>query len=319
MLNELRAQFGNTVTTGDLVAYNRDYMRRARAGELKLLSRGVWDLSGKGASKAAGTGAIAAVDKPVDAALIRKRFEVLSILADGVVDGNIRALIVSGSAGVGKTHELEKKLKDGARSGKIDSYNTVKGSISSVCMFQTLYDNREKGQVLVFDDTDKVFEDEETLNLLKAALDTSATRTISWAKASRFLDGNSIPTQFDYEGQIVFITNKNPDAIIARGGKLAPHMSALLSRGIFLDLCIHDARAIMVRVEQVLKESDLAQKLKLTDKEEKMIVEWMHKHIQELRTISIRTVIQLAGFIKTSPINWQDLAEITLLKSTFNN
>lgn len=318
MLNELRAQFGNTVTTGDLVAYNRDYMRRARAGELKLLSRGVWDLSGKGAKSAAGA-AVVEVEKPIDAALIRKRFQVLSTLADGVVDGNIRALIVSGSAGVGKTHELDKKLKDGARSGKITSHNTIKGSISSVCMFQTLYDNREKGQVLVLDDTDKVFEDEETMNLLKAALDTSNERTISWAKASRYLDGASIPTQFDYEGQIVFITNKNPDAIIARGGKLAPHMSALLSRGIFLDLCIHDARAIMVRVEQVLAESDLAKKLKLSESEVKVIVDWMHKHIQSLRTVSIRTVIQLAGFIKTSPKEWQDLAEITLLKSTFNN
>lgn len=316
MLNELRARFGNTVSTADLVAYNRAYMRRARSGELKLLSRGVWDLTGTG--KAVANNALVATPAPeikVDPALIRKRFEVMSMLADGVVNDNIRALIVAGSAGVGKTHELEKKLTAAVRDDQIESYETIKGSISAVVLYQTLYNNREKGQVIVFDDSDKVFEDEEAMNLLKAALDTSKVRKISWAKASRYLSDSDVPNSFDYEGQIVFITNKDPEREIARNTKLSPHMSALLSRSVFLDLCIHDNRAIMVRIEQVLEESDLKDSLKLKDADVKTILKWMHGNIDKLRHVSIRTVIQLAGFIKTTE-NWEEIAEVTLLKSS---
>lgn len=310
MLEELRSQFGSTVTTGELVAYNRNYMRRARNGELKMIGRGLWDLGGSGVTKA----------KPVkiDPELIRKRFETMSILADGVVEDNIRALMIAGSAGVGKTYELEQKLEAAKRDKKIQSYEAIKGSISAIGLFLALWNNKEKGQVLLLDDTDAVFGDEEAMNLLKAALDTSTKRRISWAKASRFLRDEDIPNVFDYEGQIVFITNTNPDMVIARGTRIAPHMSALLSRAVFLDLCIHDSKAIMVRIEQVMEESDLADKLKLSAAEVKTILKWMNEHNETVRSISIRTVIQLAGFMKTSK-NWEDLAHMTLLKSQFNH
>lgn len=317
MINELRTKFGNTVTSRDLFNYNPAYGRRARAGELKQLGRGLWDLTGTGVATSANVQP--EPPKPVDKELIRKRFQTLGVLADGVVECNIRALMVAGSAGVGKTFELEQKLDAAKRDGKIESYEAIKGSISAIGLYQALWNNKEKGQVLLLDDSDAIYGDEEALNLLKAALDTSTKRRISWAKASRFLKDEDIPNSFEYEGQIVFITNTNPDQVVSRGGKFAPHMSALLSRAVFLDLCIHDARAILVRIEQVLGDSDLADKLKLSDREIKTIIEWMSKHVESLRSISIRTVIQIAGFMKTSKTNWEDLAQMTLLKSNLNN
>lgn len=317
--NELRKTFGNTITTGDLVAYSPKYMRIMRQHGT-LAARGVWDLTDDGSAVVAGT----VIDAPVAmvptmtreelATHIRKRFNVLTTLANGITAGNVRALIISGAAGVGKTFELEKKLTAARRDGDIDTYETIKGSISAVVLYEMLYNNREEGQVLLLDDTDSVFADDECLNLLKAALDTSKVRKISWAKASRYLADSDIPQSFEYEGQIVFITNTNPDAVIAKGGRLAPHMSALLSRSVFLDLGIHDSASIMIRVEQVLSESNLAEELKLTKGETKAIIEWMNSNITKLRSVSIRTVIQLAGFIKTSD-EWQDLAEVTLFKA----
>lgn len=318
MINELRARFGNSCTSADLTAYNKEYLKRAWAGEIPKLCRGRWDLSGGSAISASGASApVPYVEKPVDKELIRKRFATMGVLADGVIANNIRALMIAGSAGVGKTFELEQKLEAAVRDKEIESYEAIKGSISAIGLYQALWNNKDKGQVLLLDDSDAIFSDEEALNLLKAALDTSTKRRISWAKASRFLKDEDIPNSFDYEGQIVFITNTNPDQVIARGGKFAPHMSALLSRSVFLDLCIHDAKAIMVRIEQVLEESDLQHKLRLKDTEIKMIVKWMNENVAKLRSISIRTVIQLAGFIKTSD-SWEDLAQMTLLKSEFN-
>lgn len=308
MKAELRARFGNTVTSNDLWNYNREYFNRATKGELTKIRRGVWNLTGDDENVT-----ILPVNEVVNADMIRERFEVLGLLANGVVEGNIRSLIISGAPGVGKTHELERKLKNAERSNKIISYVSIKGSISPIGLYEALYNNCEKGQVVVLDDLDSVFDNEETLNILKAALDTGTKRIISWAKASRFLADSDIPRSFEYCGQIVFITNTDPDRVIAKGGRLAPHMNALVSRSVFLDLCIHDNESIMVRVEQVLRESELADDLDIDEDAVGAIIEWMHQNVKRLRSLSIRTVIQLASYIKTSE-DWKKLATATMLR-----
>lgn len=308
MKAELRARFGNTVTSNDLWNYNREYFNRATKGELTKIRRGVWNLTGDDENVT-----ILPINEVVNADMIRERFEVLGLLANGVVEGNIRSLIISGAPGVGKTHELERKLKNAERSNQIISYVSIKGSISPIGLYEALYNNCEKGQVVVLDDLDSVFDNEETLNILKAALDTGTKRIISWAKASRFLADSDIPRSFEYCGQIVFITNTDPDRVIAKGGRLAPHMNALVSRSVFLDLCIHDNESIMVRVEQVLRESELADDLDIDEDAVEAIIEWMHQNVKRLRSLSIRTVIQLASYIKTSE-DWKKLAAATMLR-----
>lgn len=266
MKAELRAVFGSTVTTHDLWSFNRKYLERAKAGELRQVKRGVWDLTGEEAP------VVLKLQPSIDAEVIRQRFEVMGMLADGVADKNIRSLIIAGAPGVGKTYELEKKLKLAERSGKIVSTTSLKGSISAIGLYETLWNNREAGQVIMLDDIDTVFDNEEALNLLKAALDTGKRRSVSWQKASRFLKEQDIPNSFEYCGQIVFITNLDPDKVIAKGGRLAPHMSALISRSVFLDLCIHDNESIMIRVQQVLTDSTLAEDLKLNSEEVEAIL-----------------------------------------------
>jgi hypothetical protein len=316
---ELAKKFGDTVTTGQLGQYNREYLRWAREGGLDLVSRGVWAITPKGAQQALDDDddedeLATEADEVVDAALIKKRFEMLSKLGDGVVNSNIRSLIVSGSAGVGKTFELEKKLKQAEKEGKIKSFDTTKGTMSAIGLYQMLYLNRKKGQVTLLDDTDRVFYDEEAINILKAALDTSAVRTISWAKASKTLTDSDTPNKFDYEGSVIFISNIDLDKIVAKGGRLAPHINALISRSIFLDLAIHSPKAIMVRIEQVLKDSTLAADLGLTPKEVNELVKWMTDNLDTLRHVSIREVGKISMMMKVDSANWKEMALTTLTK-----
>lgn len=304
-------QFGSTVKSADLFAYDSKLMVWARAGGLKKKARGVFAIPSPKATKAiAERAAVKMVD---EAKLIRERFDVLAVLADGVAQKNVRSLIVAGAPGVGKTHTLEARLSAAEASGQVKSLTTIKGSISPIGLFVQLWENRDAGQVLMLDDIDAVFADEEAMNLLKGALDTTKTRRISWAKASSFLRDNDIPNTFDYNGQIVFITNTNPDAVIEKGGKLAPHMAALVSRSVFLDLCIHNPQQIMVRVEQVMSESSMLEELGLSKGQAAEVLGWMNQNLDRLRAVSLRTVIQLASFIKTSP-NWVSLAQATMLK-----
>lgn len=308
---DLYKKFGGTVKSADLYNYAPDLMNWARAGGLKKKARGVFLIpSPKAVQAIADRQVVKMID---EAKLIRERFDVLSVLADGVAQQNIRSLIVAGAPGVGKTHTLEAKLVAAETKGLVKSLVTIKGSISPIGLFVQLWENRDAGQVLMLDDIDAVFGDEEAMNLLKGALDTTKTRRISWAKASSFLRDNDIPNSFDYNGQIVFITNTDPDAVIEKGGKMAPHMAALVSRSVFLDLCIHNPKQIMVRVEQVLSESTMLAELGVSKGQAAEIVGWMTQNLDRLRTVSLRTVIQLASFIKTSD-DWTKLASATMLK-----
>lgn len=305
MLNELRAQFGSEVTSHQLNTVGMQHLK----SKLIPISRVRFRIPDE-----VGVQTEIQESVVVNKEQIRKRFKMLGLLGDGVISGNVRSLIVTGSAGVGKTYELERRLERAVSNDQISSFESLKGSISAIGLFKQLYTNREKGQVLLLDDIDAVFHDDESLNLLKAALDTSVRRVVSWNKASRFLEDEDIPNSFEYEGQIIFITNVDMDKQIDKGSRLAPHMSALVSRSVFLDLKIHEPKAIMVRVEQILEESEMKDNLGIADSEADEIVDWMHENIEKLRSVSLRTVIQLASFIKTSD-NWQDIAECTLLRN----
>jgi hypothetical protein len=72
----------------------------------------------------------------------------------------------------------------------------------------------------------------------------------------------------------------------------------------------------MIRVEQVLGESTMLDDLGVTKGQAAEILGWMNQNIDSLRSVSLRTVIQLAGFIKTST-NWQALASATMIKARY--
>jgi len=309
---ELRSIFGDQVSSKALIKHNRTYYQRACAGELKRAGAKSWDLRSEPGSV---TQAPAPTTKTTSSyEEIEKRFSMLGILGDAVVDGNVNALMVAGAPGVGKTYELERKLEQSLNENKITSYVSMKGTVSAIVLYKTLYKNKDKGQVIVLDDVDRIYGDEEAMNILKAALDSSVVRKVSWMKASRFLEEDGIPNSFEYEGQVVFITNVNPDRIIAKEGRMSPHMNALVSRSVFLDLCIHEADEILMRIEQVLLKSTLKDDLNIDDVQASMILDWMKSKSKMLRSVSIRTVLQVAGFLKTSPENWVDIAEATLVK-----
>lgn len=303
-LEALRAEFGATVTSAQLYAYDASLLAAARAGALESVKRGVFKLGKPVASAPKKELAVRLEDE------IASRFEALDLLGDAIVEGNILSMIVSGAAGVGKSYSLEKKLSDNASA--LGTVTTIKGSISAIGLFMTLFEHSNDGDVILLDDIDSVFGDEEALNLLKGALDTNGRRRISWIKDSRFLIDQGIPNSFDFEGRVIFLTNVDVQGVADKGGKLAPHMNALMSRAPFLDLGIHSPEEIMIRIKQVLRTSDLG--LDISAAEQMRIIDWLESNMARLRNISLRTVIQIAGYMKTTS-NWQLLASTTLLRT----
>ena len=90
--------------------------------------------------------------------------------------------------------------------------------------------------MLVLDDCDSVLVDDVALNILKAALDTSKKRVVSWNTESRVLRQEDLPNSFEFKGGVIFITNINFKNV--RSKKLKEQLEALESRCHYLDLTI---------------------------------------------------------------------------------
>lgn len=244
--------------------------------------------------------------------IIQARFDVMSNMTSSIITGDIRSLIISGAPGVGKTFELEGRLKKAEAEKVVNKVTHLKGKISPLGLYITLYHHRNRGDVILFDDIDSVFGEETTLNLLKAALDSSVQRTLSWKSTTKILSDEDIPTDFDFCGTCVFITNTDFDRVIERGLSDAEHFKALVSRSNYLDLCVHTNREVMVRVKQIVKTSDILKDNDLTEDDGKEIISWIEENYEEMREISARTIIKIGSYINANRSTWKDTASVML-------
>ena len=122
---------------------------------------------------------------------LRERFDILTDMTKAVKAGDIRAMIVSGPPGVGKSFGVEAVLeKDGlfdSLAERKPKFEIVKGAMSSIGLYAKLYEYSKAGNVVVFDDCDSILMEDLSLNILKGALDSSNRRFISWNTDSRIL------------------------------------------------------------------------------------------------------------------------------------
>lgn len=247
-------------------------------------------------------------DEEIDARL-RERFEILDVLTEAALFGDARAVIVSGPAGLGKSFNVDKRLS--SWDPEQVNHSIVKGFIRPTGLYKLLYDHREPGQVIVFDDADSVFFDDISLNLLKGVCDTTDIRRVSWLAETKMEtdEGEKVPRSFVFEGTIIFITNLDFDDMIERGHKLAPHMLALVSRSHYIDLAMKTKRDYLARIRQVVKDGMLREHGLSTEQEEEVMA-YIEQKQNVLRELSLRMAVKIANLVKTGQ-NWKKLANVT--------
>jgi replicative DNA helicase len=246
---------------------------------------------------------------------IRERFDILEEMTEGTTNGAVRAMIVSGPPGVGKSFGVEKVLEESALFDKMANrkarFEVVKGAMSALGLYAKLYEYSDPSNVLVFDDCDSILLDDLSLNILKAALDSSKKRTISWNTDSRMLNSEGIPNRFDFKGSVIFITNIKFENV--RSKKLKDHLDALESRCHYLDLTMDTQRDKFLRIKQIVADGML-DSYDFEDGAAQEIVDYMWEMKSRLRELSLRTVLKIADLRKMSAHNWKRLAETTILK-----
>lgn len=193
----------------------------------------------------------------------------------------------------------------------------IKGFIRPTGLYQTLYRHRHKGHVVVFDDLDSIFDTIDSLNLLKAACDTTERRFISWGSLTKMEDdfGERLPTTFEFEGSIIFITNVDFLHEIENGSKRSPHLKALISRAHYIDMEIKTIRDYIVRIKQVVEDEHMIEaRLGGNKAVQKEILEYVEKHADEFRELDLRSVLKMTDLYNINPKAWRSMTQTTLFK-----
>lgn len=260
--------------------------------------------------------AVEATDEEV-MARIRGRFEILDEMTKAAVAGDVRAMIVSGPPGVGKSYGVEKIVEAACLfdkiSGKRLRAEVVKGSATPIGLYQTLYKYSDKNCVLVFDDCDSILLDDVSLNLLKGALDTGKKRKISWLSESSVLRREGIPESFNFNGTVIFITNLKFDKM--KSQKLRDHLDALQSRCHYLDLTLDTMRDKLLRIRQIANDGQLFDEYEFDTETQDEIIDFMCHNANRFREMSLRMAIKIADLRKSFPLKWKDMATVTCMKA----
>jgi hypothetical protein len=247
---------------------------------------------------------------------IEERFDILHQMTRATISGDVRAMIVVGPPGVGKSYgvefELEKSGLFDKLSGKKIKYEIVKGAMTPIGLYCTLYKNSDKNNVLVFDDCDAVFQDDLSLNILKAALDSGKKRKICWNSDSSMLRREGVPDSFDFKGGCIFITNLKFDNLKSK--RMQDHLEALQSRCHFLDLTLNTMRDKFLRIKQIFRQGQLFNDYDFTPEQGDEILAFMDENKDRLREMSLRMALKLADLTKVSGVNWKALARSTCMK-----
>ena len=246
---------------------------------------------------------------------LRSRFQVLQDMTQAVKAGTVRAMIVTGPPGVGKSFGVEEVLSRqdlfNALGNKKPKYEIVKGAMSAIGLYSKLYEFSERGNVVVFDDCDSVLLDDLSLNILKAALDSSKKRTISWNTDSRMLRQEGVPDRFEFKAGAIFITNIKFENV--RSKKLQDHLAALESRCHYIDLQMDTDREKVLRIKQITQDGML-ETYDFENNEETEVVDYIVENRAKMRELSLRTVLKVADLRKSFPMTWKQMAEVTVMR-----
>jgi hypothetical protein len=222
---------------------------------------------------------------------INTRFNLLDNLTSMVISKITPSLILVGEGGLGKTFAIRQAIE---RHNLVEGQDFVfyKGYSTPRGLYNLLYDNCNK--LIVFDDCDSILEDKVALNILKSALDSYEQRKISWM--AKLVKGDEYPQQFDFTGQVIFISNKSKSKID----------SAILSRSLVVDLEMTREDKLQ-RMSSIL-ESVLPQYALSTKSE---ALQFLAENSLNFN-LNLRTLIMVIKMRVSNPDSWQMMAKYLL-------
>jgi hypothetical protein len=224
----------------------------------------------------------------------------------------VKGLLISGDAGTGKTHWVQKAFID---TKSTEDVKYVKGSsISAAALYVILYAYRESGKVIVLDDCDIIHkspaERNSILDMLKGATEiTKGERNISWERAAPnpLMVANNVPTSFNFEGSIVWITNETTEDI---SKKVKNHWNAIFSRFTIIKVYLNQQEKLLYTLHLIEDIGMLG--LNCQGKEggyplivQSDTIEYIKENYKLLPEITPRMAIRIADTRFNFPTDWK--------------
>jgi hypothetical protein len=130
-----------------------------------------------------------------------------SVIKNLVYNDHIHAVMLYGSAGVGKTwNTIETLDRLKSRDGHINYYQ-IKGKITPVELYSFVCQHSGPNDIVIFDDCDTAFTNNDSMNLIKAMTDTYDHRMVTYN--SPYISRQGLPTEFEFFGKLIMITNQS--------------------------------------------------------------------------------------------------------------
>ena len=252
-------------------------------------------------------------------------FEDLNGYVQMVINGLQSSLLIIGSPGLGKSYNVEQMMKknnlkeiepidypEGLSDEELKDMGydpdeetpgdwvKIKGATTAFGLYSNLF--RYNNKIIVFDDCDKVFHDEDSINILKGALDTGDKRVISWISKTTMSKNSPFPKRFEFKGKVIFITNLEFKQLD----------SALRNRSFLFDLTLK-TQDILLLIKTLLPKI-MPNILTMDSKNE------AYKYLEDAARrgenveISIRSFTQLAKIVQSKLPNY-----ISMLKMQMRN
>ena len=224
---------------------------------------------------------------------INRRFEMTQKIVQLMVKGYHSAAIVTGQGGTGKSYTVFSTLDTTGI-----EYERISGHVAMSGLYEVLHRNKDEDSFVVFDDADSVFANETTINWLKAVLDTTQNRVVSW-ESSYPVDKLDLPRSFSYEGKILFITNRTinkiPQSILSRSTILNLEFTQeeLIERMRFIAPKMYEFRDMD---SEIVKET----------------IDFLDLYKNNFKDLSLRSLIKALRFRASGEEDWQDLVRFTL-------
>lgn len=215
-------------------------------------------------------------------------------LTEGVSAGILRAVVVAGTRGIGKSY-ITKKTLDNAGT----DYRIIKGHVTPLELYHQLGYYSEKGQVVVIDDCEAALEG-RALDILKAATDTDSSRYVSWPSTSWQVE---FPDYY-FKGGIIVLTNSLLRSSV--------HYKAFLDRVHYLELQF-SSKEIALKLFDIVRHNGYA-----SDERVPEIIDWLELNMDKIDdAMSLRTFKKIRELCQFSS-DWKTLAELTLVQGGNN-
>jgi len=246
------------------------------------------------------------------------RFNTVYDISKIFVTGNSaqKGLIISGDAGTGKSHFVQKAFIDTDTVDDVD-YNKSE-SFTAAAFYVQLYLNRNAGDVIVFDDcnigglTGGDFKN--ITDMLKGATEmTKGERMIGWNRATQnqLMKDHGVPMSFDFQGSIIWITNYSFEQL---ANKFKAHWEAIQSRFISVPIRLNDQEKLMYTLHLVEEVDMLGKDCSMRENGySKEVIEqtclYLRKNWKSMDNVTPRVAGKIADTMTLYPNNWEMLLE----------